>query len=291
MIRKEWSLIVNSIMMQLATGIFTCLAVYRLILEQQVGREAAMAITAPGMTFAGPVVLVGMIASLFHLGNPARAYRSVSNFSTSWLSREVFFTAAFFGLWLVHFIMEKSGHAHALMTWLTVATGVAGVISMAYIYFSTGKPGWGSRSTFADFFGTTLVLGILGSTIVLSTQNGAGEYSMKTLLIVSIVITLWVLLVRFVEQAKLIPTLNADSQEWSLDNLANAAPLALKSAGIYKALTLWGFVCSILGTCLVLFILIARDPGQGALVIMASSLVVFIGESLGRSGFYSLGAE
>ena len=162
---------------------------------------------------------------------------------------------------------------------------------MAYIYYSTGKPGWASRNTFTDFLGTMVVFGIVGSIIVVSFKSSASDLSMKVLLTVSIVFSLGILLFRLIEQAKLIPTLKADNTEWSLDNLVNAAPVALKSAGIYKALTLWGLGCSILGACLVLFILIAGDVGQSGLIIMLSSLVVFVGESLGRSGFYSLSIE
>ncbi|MBU1170877.1 MAG: dimethyl sulfoxide reductase anchor subunit [Proteobacteria bacterium] len=289
MIRKEWSLIVNSLMVQLAAGMYTCLAVYRVILEQQIGREAAITLTDPGMVMAGPILLFGMVASLFHLGNPARAYRSVTNIWTSWLSREIFFTGVFFVLWFVTHVMGINGHNHFLMTFLTVVAGLSAVVSMASIYYSTGKPGWASQNTYTDFLGTTVIFGIVSATVILYTRGAALEYSKNGLLIAPAILAVFILLIRCMEQINLMPSLTIDDNVLSLDNLVSAEPMAKKSAGMYKSLTLWGMTCSSIGICLVLFMLIAGHLIRGGLIIIVSALVVFMGEFLVRSGFYSLG--
>jgi DMSO reductase anchor subunit len=51
---------------------------------QIIGRNEALVVLATGMLFAA----VGLTSSLFHLGQPQRAWRSLSQWRSSWLSRE-----------------------------------------------------------------------------------------------------------------------------------------------------------------------------------------------------------
>ncbi len=290
MLRKEWSLIVNSLMLQLAAGMFTFLAVYRLILTGTAGSEEAITLTAPGFTLTGPVILTGMIASLFHLGSPARAYRSVFNIGTSWLSREIFFTGVFFALWLFTYFMEMRGNEIPFLMWLTAVIGLLGVLSMAYIYYSTGKPGWFSSNTFTGFFGTTLIFGCVSSTLILY-NSSVTEKNINTLLLIPMLLALLILIIRFATQFKLFSSLTTTSgkKEFSIDNLVSAPSLTEKSAALYKSLTVWGLGFSTLGVCLSLVILFNVTTGAGNLMLAVSAVVVAIGELLGRSGFYSLG--
>lgn len=62
---------------------------------------------AVGSLVAMIALIAGLVASFFHLGHPERAWRSASQWRTSWLSREVIVLPAFMGLvsiyGLIHF--------------------------------------------------------------------------------------------------------------------------------------------------------------------------------------------
>ncbi|MGB5300068.1 MAG: DmsC/YnfH family molybdoenzyme membrane anchor subunit [Thiogranum sp.] len=61
-----------------------------------------------GSLIALVFLVVGLFASLFHLGHPERAWRSAARWRTSWLSREVVVLPAFIGMTalygLIHFL-------------------------------------------------------------------------------------------------------------------------------------------------------------------------------------------
>lgn len=87
-----------------------------------------------GLT-AMALVVFGLISSTFHLANPKNAWRAVSRFRTSWLSREGAFAMVFMPLALIYlasimfdaplWLREISGFLTAVLAWITVfATGM-----------------------------------------------------------------------------------------------------------------------------------------------------------------------
>ncbi|HPJ36645.1 MAG TPA: dimethyl sulfoxide reductase anchor subunit [Spirochaetota bacterium] len=206
MIRKEMSLIINSILVPLAAGLFIFLSVFRALLSDPVDVHSIRYFTGAGMALAGPVVLLGIIISLFHLGNPFRAYRSVKKIDTSWLSREVFFTGSFFGLWLLYFIMELKGIENFYMICLTVLAGLLSVVSMANIYHSTGKPGWSGFNTYFGFLGSIIILGSVASSVI-AVYGGSESGEVRVLLMFSVSSAVFVLAVRFIQQVVLFKKL------------------------------------------------------------------------------------
>lgn len=290
MLRKEWSLIVNSLIIQLAAGLFTFLAVYRLLLTDQAGRETAIRLTAPGMTLAGPIILTGMIVSLFHLGQPLRAYRAAIHVGTSWLSREVFFTGAFFALWAASVWMGESGTSNTILVWLTVTVGLLCVLSMSGIYRATGKPGWSGFHTYISFFGTLIIFGSVSSSMIMI-SNGQGIEIVQAMSVAFILAALLMLAVRLVYQIKLFSALKTDEQVWSLDNLVNAThlPLPARLASLNQSLTLWGWGLSFFGMALTLYALTTGKAHPRILILTAIAVLVLTGESLQRIAFNSLG--
>lgn len=112
--------------------------------------------------------LSGMLASIFHLGRPHLAFRSIIGLRTSWLSREILA----FGL----FAMFASAYAGAacgeyvgiavpvmLQQGLGIAAGVIGLLAVGcsmMIYIDTQRAFWSPLRTATKFIGTSLVLGI-----------------------------------------------------------------------------------------------------------------------------------
>ena len=83
----------------------------------------------------------GLIASFFHLGHPARAWRSVTQWRTSWLSREVIVLPAFMGAVFLYGAVHLLGVKPVLATLpgglvldLGIALGVAGTL-LAFALF------------------------------------------------------------------------------------------------------------------------------------------------------------
>src|SRR5512139_1267787 len=81
------------------------------------------------------LVVFGLLSSTFHLANPKNAWRAVSRFRTSWLSREGVFAVVFMPLALVYlasiwfdaplWLRETFGFMSAVLAWITVfSTGM-----------------------------------------------------------------------------------------------------------------------------------------------------------------------
>ena len=98
-----------------------------------------------GALLAFVFTAAGLIASFFHLGRPARAWRSASQWRTSWLSREVIVLPAFMGVvvlyafahffgWNGPFGSSPSGGA----TDATILLGLAGAVLAFALYVCTG---------------------------------------------------------------------------------------------------------------------------------------------------------
>ena len=100
-------------------------------------------------------MLIALLASFLHLGQPRHAWRAIANLRTSWLSREVL-SAALFVVSLIAVLATRGSGI-----WLADATGLALIISMARVYALRTVPEWNHRATTASFFVTTLLLGAL----------------------------------------------------------------------------------------------------------------------------------
>jgi DMSO reductase anchor subunit len=97
-----------------------------------------------GALLAFGFTLAGLVASIFHLGRPSRAWRSASQWRTSWLSREVIVMPAFMAVTLLyataHFLDWNGsyGSADGRMTDSTILLGLAGVALAFALYVCTG---------------------------------------------------------------------------------------------------------------------------------------------------------
>ncbi len=87
----------------------------------------------------------GLIASFFHLGRPERAWRSATQWRTSWLSREVIVLPAFMGMVFLYGAAHLSGYRPEVVTLpsgllidLPVLLGVAGTLLSFTLFVCTG---------------------------------------------------------------------------------------------------------------------------------------------------------
>ncbi|CAN5910773.1 dimethyl sulfoxide reductase anchor subunit [soil metagenome] len=106
------------------------------------------------MLWIGAVTaVIGINASVLHLGQPLKAWRCFLGWRKSWLSREIL---AFGG-----FAPAAIGAAlHLLPATVAAAVGIASVFCSVMVYVDTKRSYWTMSQTLPKFFGTTLSLGL-----------------------------------------------------------------------------------------------------------------------------------
>lgn len=266
---KEWALILNSLLIQLALGLMVFTAIYR----------PASAGDGPGMWLAGALIATGMAVSLFHLGHPLRAYRAAANLKRSWLSREVVFTGLFLVVWLISLLFDN-----AALRWSAIVVGLLSVWSMANIYTATGIKGWCVPNTHVSFFGTVVILGSTGAAF-LTLNAGLTGRGMTTAVLGALILTF----LRLAWQRKLIRSMQAGAEDHRhLDHLVTADPVAQKryAAALYQRLSCWSAGLTGAGAAMFFYLLVASRTE--AVLPAAACMLVVLGELLGRAGFYSL---
>lgn len=87
----------------------------------------------------------GLIASFFHLGRPERAWRSATQWRTSWLSREVIVLPAFMGVVFLYGAAHLAGYRPTIVTLptglvidLSTVIGVIGTLLSFALFVCTG---------------------------------------------------------------------------------------------------------------------------------------------------------
>ncbi|MBN2148954.1 MAG: dimethyl sulfoxide reductase anchor subunit [Anaerolineales bacterium] len=169
----ESPLILFSLLAQMAVGAFLTLGVLHAQAALQEGGQAADVLTGAALLAIGPLILLSLLVSLFHLGTPRNAWRAISNWRNSWLSREIVLAVLFAGLGGVFALSQVwgwgEGWLRTLLRLLAAACGVGLVYCMARVYMLRTVPVWNSWRTPLAFTLTTLLLGALlvGSALAL----------------------------------------------------------------------------------------------------------------------------
>jgi DMSO reductase anchor subunit len=112
--------------------------------------------------------VIGLTASLGHLGRPRYAYRALIGLKHSWLSREVAAFSGFTVLATVQTALELTAPTwvarHSafalLLPALTVTAGIAGLACSVMVYDVTRRPLWNARRVGMRFGATALLLGL-----------------------------------------------------------------------------------------------------------------------------------
>lgn len=106
MFGKEWALIGFTVLSQMAIGAFWILWFIHFMVRKQANDEEVRKLSNAALLGIGPVMVLGILASLYHLGSPLNSWRAIGNLGSSWLSREIFFVLAFFVMWFVCAVMQ-----------------------------------------------------------------------------------------------------------------------------------------------------------------------------------------
>lgn len=159
----EWALIIFTILGQMAVGSFLVLGIVHYFARRYRGEQAANTLSDRALLAIGPVLVLSLAASLFHLGTPAAAWRAVANVGSSWLSREVLLAVLFTAVGGVFAIMQWRKIAtfalRNVIAWVAAVIGLALVYSMAQVYMLPNHPAWNSLVTPLGFYLTAVLLG------------------------------------------------------------------------------------------------------------------------------------
>lgn len=162
---RNWSLIIFTILEQMAVGAFIVFGIVHFWAARKTTQEQADRLSDYGLLALGPLLGLALVASLFHLGNPLNAPRAVTNFGTSWLSREILFSILFTVVGGIFALMQwrkiGSRALRNLIAVIAALLGIALVFSMSNIYLIDSQPAWDTWVTPVSFSVTALLLGVL----------------------------------------------------------------------------------------------------------------------------------
>jgi len=154
---EHLALTIFSICLQAAIGIIFFVAIGKLINKDSIFKTAVVA--------AAGLAIVGLLASLFHLGRPLSALNSLAHFGSSWLSREIWFSGTFAGLTVIIALLvlfkPKAYRAIKVLVPISAIVGLIDVYVMASIYYYTCVPAWQHGSIFVEFYAAAISMGAL----------------------------------------------------------------------------------------------------------------------------------
>ncbi|MFC5369573.1 dimethyl sulfoxide reductase anchor subunit family protein [Arcanobacterium bovis] len=162
----ELPMILFTVIAQMCVGAFIILGVMQLRLAAKHGNETVERLTLPVLYAIGPIMILGLIVSMFHMNDPFHVLNVLRHWNSSWLTREILFGTGFAGLGFVFAFMQwfqiGSTRIRMILGILTGLVGIGLIISMTMIYMVLkAVPAWSTPATLVFFFATTLLLGAL----------------------------------------------------------------------------------------------------------------------------------
>ncbi len=297
---QDLALVFYTTLVQMSVGAFVILGLVHFYALRKGDEKNASEMSDRALLAIGPIVVVGVLASFLHLGNPANAFRAVSNLNSSWLSREILFTLLFVGTGAVFAVLQwrkiGSFQLRQIIALVAAALGIAVVFSMSNIYQLAAEPAWNSLATPINFFITTFLLGALalGVAFVINYYYLKGKQDRANIKLQSEmlrVILQWIAIGSIVLLGVQLVVMPLFISQLSAGNAAavESAGKLTSEFGVVFALRL---VLVLLGAGLFgIFIyrnaLLNNERLMASFVIAAFTFVL-VGELLGRFLFYSM---
>lgn len=283
LLAEEWPLLSFTLLTQLAVGSYIFLVIIRAF-DGKLGNNLVISVTKRGMFLVGPVMFVGLICSVFHLGDPFGAYRSILNLGSAWLSREILFSGAFFTLWATSYFLDRKGAWNQIVGWVTSIVGLGAIFSMASIYTASIKPAWTDINTYLAFYGTTILFGAVATMIlILLSKEEKTEGLTKVIKGIGLV-GLAAIIVQLVYLPVYVSGLSVNGQA----GLASASLITETYA--LTTIIRWGL--SIVGLSLVGYVFYRNNKAKSQRSFYLTALtLVLVGEFLGRYIFYATGVS
>ncbi|MGC6426295.1 MAG: DmsC/YnfH family molybdoenzyme membrane anchor subunit [Akkermansiaceae bacterium] len=118
--------------------------------------QIGLGLSFGGALWAGLIIFnVGMIAAVFHLGQPLKAWRFFLGLKTSWLSREILAFSLIAPLpvaLLLSDLPEPFALTHTAIEWIFLPAALGAIFTSVMIYHDTKRVTWDLKKTLPDFF-------------------------------------------------------------------------------------------------------------------------------------------
>ncbi len=167
----EWALIAFTLLTQLSIGMLIATLTVRAFAGRKTNPERTAPISDLPIYVVVALMVLALIAALFHLGKITHVIGAVPNLATSWMSREVVAAVVFTALTvlLAFLIWRKIGteFMRMIIGWITALMGLYLLLAMSLTYMLPAQPAWNTLATPVTFFTTSLLLGVLGTAAVL----------------------------------------------------------------------------------------------------------------------------
>jgi anaerobic dimethyl sulfoxide reductase subunit C (anchor subunit) len=300
MVLEQWALILFTLLAQMSVGSFWVLGAVHYYANRKAGEEEADRMSDRALLAVGPLLILALLASLLHLGDPLNAFRAVANISSSWLSREILtgvLFAIFGGLFAI--LQWRKIGSTGLRSVLAVLAAIIGfflILSMSMVYMLPTQPSWDTIATPIGFFSTTLLLGSLAMGVAFTAnylftlrKEEEGQEVQLQLLRGSIrgiaVTSLLMLTIQLVVAPIYIATLSTGE--------AAAQESASMLTGDYSTVFILRLVLSVVGAGLFAALLYQGASGEtkvGTLANLAfvAFAIVLVAEVMGRYLFYAI---
>ncbi|RJE47273.1 DMSO reductase [Dehalobacter sp. MCB1] len=153
----EIALLIFSLCLQAAIGTMLCITLGKVFYKDLVFKKAVL-VTAI-------LSVIGVLASLIHLGRPLSFLNSLNHLGGSWLSNEAFLAGIFMGITvlyaLVLYVKPNNQTYNTVLRYAGSLVGLATVFTMAKVYATTAVPVWQGINTYVDFYATTTAIGVM----------------------------------------------------------------------------------------------------------------------------------
>ncbi|EMJ7518771.1 dimethyl sulfoxide reductase anchor subunit [Providencia rettgeri] len=228
---------------------------------------------------------IGLLGSLFHMGNPLHMFYTMLHVSTSWMSREVWATAIYMGLlfFSVALLLLKQ-KANAALLVLSAIAGLMYMYAMSALYANTLFNLWNGLFTYASFFGAVLLVGGVVAALLLvgSLRRSAKEEQVQRVVKITLGLGIMGILLMLLGALSL------------LGNIGEPIYLGMTQREMPEGLLSLSLIRVVLIALGILFVgrLLCQKTGQNtnATVVMSlATLCIFAGEGVGRVVFFSLG--
>jgi anaerobic dimethyl sulfoxide reductase subunit C len=272
----EFPLVLFTVFGQWAIGLALMITLLEYVVPNIINEGNSKQLRIGGMAVL-PLTVLGLIFSVFHLGQPLSAYKAIMNLGVSKLSMEIVFFGIVGVLALVYSHMWWKNPNHAsrkTVGALLSLVGIVAIVVSSKVYSLPARLAWDSWQTTAAFLLTAVLLGAVSVAFLLAkSEDEATQKAKKVLgwvIIASVVLVVTVL-------ASFAKMYGASAEQ------SKAVAATFASTFFYARLIL-----GILLPVAVAGLLIGNFKSQSSHSIVAVALFgVVVGEVAGRILFYS----
>lgn len=294
----ETPLVIFTVIAQMSAGSFVVLGLIHM-LGARTDPKTMDRVSDPALYAIGPILALGFVASIFHLGRWLRAANSLRHLDSSWLSREILVGVVFALVGAVFALCQwrkwLPGRARQALGVLAAVVGMALVYVISQVYSLRTIPAWHTWHTAISFYTTAFLLGSLavGTALVIASsvraRRGTEDAASQRLILNSVrgiaigsILVIGVKLVNMLGYFGGLATNNTPAAQNTVNILVHKDSVFSVAQAVlsFAALAILGIFLAALSR---------GKVGHRALAVVAISAfsVALVGEVIGRMLFYA----